>query len=236
MSGKSKKVKGTKQTLEYVETEFKLHVPKIKCKNERQKALIRTMQEKEVVFCAAQAGVGKTYCILWEALHQMAQDSSKQLILVKSVQQLPFEELGFNQGSFAEKVMPFQESFIANIDKIVGEDQRKILVAQKRIRFLPLSIARGITCDNCIMFVDEAQNLSMHTFKTIITRLGENSRLVLAGDPAQSDFKDSANSVFLKMTEIFEDDEKVGVVKFLPGDCVRNPLIEYMLNKIDKSL
>lgn len=232
MGGKSKKVKGTKQTLEYVEEPEKLHVKSLKCMNQRQKEFVRSIEEKEITVCTGLAGSGKTYVSVATALKMLEKNQIKQIVLVKSVTPLPEEELGILPGDVYDKMAPFIVSFFGNIDKIIGPEMRKRLVGENKIVIQPLAYIRGINIDEACVIVDEAQNLSISVFKSIITRIGKDSKYIIMGDTEQIDMRHRERSVLSKLTKLFADDPMVGVVEFQPEDCVRNPIIPHLLEKI----
>ena len=230
--GKTKKVKGTKQTLEYVEQVEKLHVKTIKCKNARQKEFLKTIEDKEVTICNGLAGSGKTYVALYSALKALEKGKYDKIVLVKSVTTLDQEDVGFLPGDIAQKMDPFMYSYYGNIDKIIGEEWRKRLVKEGKIQIQPLAYIRGINIDNAICIIDECQNLYLDAFKSIITRIGENSKYIILGDCQQIDRKHKKSSILEKIISIFQDSEYVGTVEFQPEDCVRNPIIPRILDKL----
>jgi len=161
MSGKSKKVKGTKQTLEYVEEPKKLHVKQIKCKNTRQKEFLKCIDEHEVSICTGIPGSGKTYLAVYAALKALEKNLIEKIVLVKSVTTIPGEDIGILPGDIYDKMDPFMISFFGNIDKIIGEPERKRLVGEKKIEIQPIAYVRGINIDNAIVILDECQNVSI---------------------------------------------------------------------------
>lgn len=232
MSGKSKKVKGTKQTLEFIEEPKKFHVKSIKCKNARQKEFLKCMEEKEITLCTGLAGSGKSYVSLYFALKQLEKGLCEKIVLVKSVTNLQGEDIGYLPGSIHEKMDPYMMSFYGNIDKIIGEEWRKKLVGEKKIQIQPLAYIRGINIDNAIVLLDETQNLDLNTFRSIITRIGSDSKYVIMGDIEQIDRKNKQSSVLSKLVELFHDSESVGTITFTDEDCIRNPIIPYILEKL----
>jgi len=232
MGGKSKKVKGTKQTLEFQEEPKKLHVKQLKCMNARQKEFVHSIENREITICTGLAGSGKTYVSLAIALKMLEKNQIKQIVLVKSVTPLPEEELGILPGDMYEKMEPFMMSFFGNIDKIIGLEMRKKLVGEGKIVIQPLAYVRGINIDEACVILDEAQNLSVNVFKSIITRIGKDSKYIIMGDIEQIDMKHRERSVLSKLIKLFADDPVVGVVEFQPEDCVRNPIIPHLLDKI----
>ena len=97
---------------------------------------------------------------------------------------------------------------------------------------MPISYTRGISIDNSIVLIDETQNLSFKTFKTLITRIGRNSKYILMGDTEQIDRKYANESPLGTMYEVFEDMDEIGTVEFTDEDCVRNPIIPKILDKL----
>ena len=232
MSGKSKKVKGTKQTFEFVEKQKKFHVKQIKCLNSKQKEFVKSIENKEITFCSGPAGSGKTFMALWTALKLLEKNQFEQIILAKSVTSIPGEEIGILPGEIYEKMDPFLISFFGNIDKLIGEEERKRLIKENKIKIQPLMYIRGINIDKSIVILDEAQNINLSVFKTIITRIGSDSKYIICGDVEQIDLKKKSESSLAKLMELFQNDDLIGVVQFNNEDCVRNPIIPHLLNKI----
>ena len=153
--GKSKKIHGTKQTLEFVEEEKKLHVKQIKCMNSRQKEFSKSIESHEVTICSGTPGSGKTFLSLYAFLKMLEKNQIEQILLVKSVTQIPHEEIGFLKGSLEEKLSPSMQSYFHNIDKLIGEEQRKNLISKGKIKVVPLAFIRGCQFDNAGLIMDE---------------------------------------------------------------------------------
>lgn len=230
--GKSKKKAGTKQQLEYVEKPDKFHVKAIKCKNARQKEFLKTLDDKVITVCTGSPGSGKTFLALYSALKALEKGQVERIYLVKPVVQIPGEEVGFLKGNLEEKLDPVNWSFFGNIDKLVGESWRKKLIAEKKLVSVPIAFLRGVNLDHARVIVDEAQNITLSTFKTIITRIGEGSSYCVCGDIEQQDIKDKKRSCLHQLIELFNNDSTVGAITFSDEDCVRNPCIPYILNKL----
>ena len=198
-------------------------------KNEKQEELVRMIEEREVVLATGVAGTGKTFVTLATALSLLG-ERYKQVVLVKSVTTLPGEEIGFLKGDMEQKMEPFVMSYMWNIDKICGEGSAKALTEKKIIKILPLAYIRGLSIDNSIVIIDEAQNIDAHTFKTMMTRIGENSKYIFLGDTEQIDRKKKVDSCLQTVMAIFEDSDIIGTIKFTDEDCVRNPIIPKILS------
>ena len=119
-----------------------------------------------------------------------------------------------------------------NVDKICGEGAFDGLLKKKLIEILPLAFVRGLSIDNAVVIIDETQNLSDHTFKTIMTRIGTDSKYVFLGDTEQVDKKKKNESCLNKVVDIFKDSNIVGTVEFTDEDCVRNPIIPKILEAL----
>lgn len=204
---------------------------KVKCANPKQKDLKKAIEEKDVVVSIGAAGTGKTYISLITALHLMkTQPKYKKLVLVKSLQTIKGEELGFLPGNIMEKMEPYMHSFVGNLDKIFHNTTvTKELIDKGVIEIQPIAYIRGVTKDNCIVIVDEAQNLSMHTFRTIITRIGKSCKMIFLGDTEQVDLKVKEVSCLSKVATLFKDKEFSDSIEFNDEDSVRNPIIPKLL-------
>jgi len=106
-----------------------LHVKSIKCMNPRQKEFLKSINEHEVTICSGTPGSGKTFLSLYSFLKMLEKNQISQILLVKSVTQIPHEEVGFLKGSLEEKLLPSMQSYFHNIDKLIGEEQRKKLIS-----------------------------------------------------------------------------------------------------------
>lgn len=200
-------------------------------KNEKQKLFSELIEDKEIVIAVGSSGVGKTYVALATALLLLNEGYDK-IVLIKSVTTIQGEDIGFIPGNLKEKMDPFLQSYFGNIDKICGKDASKRLEEKDLLEILPIAYIRGLSIDNSIVIVDEAQNIDRHTFKTIITRIGTNSKYIFLGDVEQIDRRFASESCLEQVLKIFEDDDEVGTVAFEDSDCVRNPIIPKILEKL----
>jgi len=197
-------------------------------RNDKQAEMIKLIKNKEVVIAIGSSGTGKTFCALATALNLLG-DKYKRIVLIKSVTTIPDEAIGFLPGSAEEKVEPFMMSFTWNIDKMCGKGASRELIKKGLVEVLPIAFIRGLSIDNSIVIVDEAQNITNHTFKTIMTRIGEDSKYIFLGDIEQIDKKKNNESCLAKVIDIFKGSEEVGTLEFTDADCVRNPIIPKIL-------
>lgn len=198
-------------------------------KNYKQQQLVNLIEDKEVILATGVAGTGKTYVALATALSLLG-PIYKKVVLVKSVTTLPGEEIGFLKGGMEQKMEPFVMSYVWNIDKICGQGSASSLMNKKIVEVLPLAFIRGLSIDNSIVIIDEAQNIDTHTFKTMMTRIGEDSKYIFLGDVEQIDRKKKSESCLQKVMDIFKDSPIMGTIEFTDEDCVRNPIIPKILS------
>jgi phosphate starvation-inducible PhoH-like protein len=211
----------------------------IKHKNETQKKLTNSIKANDVTICTGKPGTGKTYLSCAEALIELKTNSNiKKIVLVKSVTTLKSEEIGFLKGTMEEKMEPFIYSFIHNFEKLIGKEKTEYLKTNNLIEVIPIAYMRGINIDNAIIIVDEVQNVSIENIRTILTRLGENSKMILLGDINQIDSKNKQDSALKFLLTHFNKIEGIGTIEFGIEDIIRHPLIkkiEHMFDSIEKN-
>ena len=208
----------------------------VKCLNEKQKELKKSIEDKEITLSIGPAGTGKTYLSLLIALHLLKTEPKyRKIVMIKSLQTIKGEELGFLPGTLQEKMEPFMWSFVGNLDKILGDKSTTQQLLNKGIiEVAPIAYLRGCTIDNAIVVIDESQNLDLHTFKTIITRIGRNCKMIFLGDIEQVDRKCVKESCLAKVFEQFKATDFMGAVEFVDAENVRNPIIPKILAELDK--
>jgi phosphate starvation-inducible PhoH-like protein len=208
----------------------------IKCKTKNQKVLVDELRKREIVVCSGLPGTGKTYLSCAVALELLKKDSRfKKIYIIKSVTTLKDEEIGFLKGNVKEKMEPFMFSFMHNFEKIIGTDALIWLRANGLIQELPIAYMRGINIDNAIAIIDEAQNISVDNIRTIMTRLGTDSKMIFLGDTKQIDMKKKEESSLQFVIDNFSDVEAVGTVVLTEDDVVRNPLIKVIEERFLKA-
>lgn len=211
----------------------------IKCKSENQKKLINSVKEKTVTICDGLAGCGKTFLSCAEALRLIKNNypTYKKIVLVKSVTTLKDEELGFLKGDLKTKMEPVMYSFTGNFKKLIGKDLFEKMKNAELIEELPIAYLRGLTIDDSIVIIDETQNISLDNMRTIMTRIGENSKYIILGDVKQIDLKNKKNSSLSRIMDKFEKHSDFGVVRLGKEDIVRHKLIaviDEVFDSIDK--
>mgnify|MGYP003636432675 FL=1 len=199
-----------------------------KCKNENQGKVRDSIRNNEITIVSGLPGTGKTFLACAEALKLIkSKPKFKKILLVKSVTQLKGEELGHLPGDIQEKFDPYMGSFVDNFEKIIGESLTHKLRELGLINIQPLAFVRGRSIDNTIIIVDEAQNISIDNMRTLMTRIGDNSKMVILGDVRQKDIRNKKDSSLEVVLDKFNNIEGFGCVELRdPNDVVRNPIIK----------
>jgi phosphate starvation-inducible PhoH-like protein len=208
----------------------------IKCKSPNQKKLVNSIKQNEITICSGFAGSGKTFLSCAEALKLIKSRSKyKRIVLVKSITPLKNEDIGHLPGNLKEKMAPIMESFNDNIRKIIGRTRLEKLIELGLIEILPIAFARGRTIDNSIILIDEAQNISLDNIRTLMTRIGNNSKMVIMGDVKQKDIRNKKDSSLEIVLKKFKDVNGFGCIELRdPEDVVRNPIIKLIEDVFDE--
>jgi phosphate starvation-inducible PhoH-like protein len=206
-----------------------------KCRTENQGKLRESIRSNEITIVSGLPGTGKTYIACAEALKLIkSKPKYKKILLVKSVTQLKGEELGHLPGDLNEKFDPFLGSFIDNFEKIIGESLTKKLRELGIINIQPLAFVRGRSIDNTIIVVDEAQNITLDNMRTLMTRIGDNSKMIILGDVKQKDLRNKKDSSLEVIIDKFNHIDNFGCVELRnPEDVVRNPIIKVIEETFD---
>lgn len=204
---------------------------RLKHKNSKQKEFVNLIKEKEIIICSGPAGVGKSFLAIATALQLLQDDTNSfnKILIVKPAIEVE-ENLGFLPGDLKEKLAPHLASSIDIVDKIIGESNRTKLEDSKELMVEPLGFIRGKTIDNSILIGEEAQNMSPSQMKSLLTRIGYNSKYIISGDMDQSDkYSDSTKTGLYDAINKHKNISDIGFFEFDEDDIVRNPLITKIL-------
>jgi phosphate starvation-inducible protein PhoH and related proteins len=208
---------------------------RLKCKNIKQKEFANLINEKEIVIAAGPAGVGKSYIAIARGIELIQNKTTPYdtLIITKPAIEAG-EKLGHLPGDMKEKMEPHVASSLDIIDKIIGKSNRQKLEELEIIKVEPLGFIRGKTIDSSVVVIEEVQNMSPEQVKTILTRIGENSKYILSGDLDQSDkYRNVTQSGLYDVMNRHKNISEIGFFEFKIEDIVRNPIICKILKNYD---
>jgi phosphate starvation-inducible PhoH-like protein len=205
----------------------------IKHKNETQKKLTASIKNNTVTFCTGPAGTGKTLISVAESLLLLKNnpDTYYEIKLVKSVEQLKGEDLGTLPGDEKDKLKFIMMSYFDAFYKLIGVELTNKLIEAGYIKMEVFGSIRGRSFSNCIIIMDEYQNVRHKNSKTFLTRFSENTKIIALGDTGQIDLKDETDSALESLIEDVKQRpiEGVGVVEFQKEDVVRHRLTSYFI-------
>lgn len=206
----------------------------LKHKNETQKKLTQSIKNNDVTVCAGPAGTGKTLLSVFEALLLLKTHPEiyKEIKLVKSVTQLKNEDVGTLPGDEKEKLKFIMLSYLDAFYKLIGEGLTNKFIEQGIIKMEIFGAIRGRSFTNCIIIVDEFQNISHDNAKTFLTRFSDNTKVIALGDTGQIDLKNKKDSSLEKLVGRIKANpiEGVGVIEFNESETVRHRLTSYFIN------
>jgi len=221
-----RKPKKSREVISTPERQSKL----LKPRNENQKELMRSIRNDFITIACGPAGTGKTYIGASLAMDMLLAGAVKTIILTRPY--IPAgEKLGFIPGEISEKFAPYLEPYMDCFSDRVGKLLVSAMIADGRIQAKPISFIQGKTFNDSMILVDEVENATDDQIKLILTRMGENTKAVLMGDPAQTYIN---NSGFTKAMEILKDVPRLGIVRFNVSDVVRSVTCRHVLEAYEK--
>ena len=193
--------------------------------------------ENKIIFISGAAGTSKTYMALYGAVEMMSEDPEKQLIYIRSIIESADKGLGSLPGDIAEKFDPFLMPLYDKLEEIVLPQDVANLKSTGRISAVPINFLRGASWNNKIIIADEAQNFSAKELITLITRIGEGSKIIICGDTMQSDIG-KLKSGFSPMMNTFNDEESkqkgIQTFVFTKEDIVRSEILKFIVKKLEE--
>ncbi len=209
------------KNIEYIiKTPKKSVIPR----SEKQKKYVRALKESEIIISAGPAGTGKTFLAVAVALTMLLEKKIERIILSRPAIEAG-ERLGFLPGDMREKVDPYLRPLYDSLYDLLDYEkiQKKIEVGD--IEIAPLAFMRGRTLKNSFAILDEAQNATDTQIKMFLTRIGENSKIVINGDPSQIDLPNKSLSGLNKSKKLLGHLKEISVIDFDHTDVVRHPLV-----------
>ena len=197
-------------------------------RSEKQSEYIKALKENDIVMSLGPAGTGKSFLAVSVAITLLMEKKIDRVILSRPAVEAG-EKLGFLPGDMKEKVDPYLRPLYDALYELFGADKIDKKIETGEIEIAPLAFMRGRTLKNCFAILDEAQNATETQIKMFLTRIGENSKLVVNGDPSQVDLINKRDSGLIKSRNILKDLEEIKIIEFDHNDVVRHPLVSKII-------
>jgi phosphate starvation-inducible PhoH-like protein len=202
----------------------------IKPRTKAQHKALQLIANNHISFLLGSAGSGKTFLAMAYAINEVLSQRRSQIVLTRPIVEAG-EKLGFLPGTFGDKVNPYMQPLYDTMDLLLGKQSAKREIINKAVVLAPLCYMRGRTFHDAICIFDEAQNATYAQLKLFLTRFGENTQVIVTGDPQQSDLHEKTVAL-MDVTERLKDIAGIGITEFAASDVVRHPLISKILTRL----
>ena len=203
-------------------------------RSKKQKDYVKALKTSQIVMSLGPAGTGKTYLAVAAALAMLLEKKVERIILSRPAVEAG-ERLGFLPGDMKEKIDPYLRPLYDSLHDLIDYDKIQKKIESGQIEIAPLAFMRGRTLKNSFAILDEAQNATETQIKMFLTRIGENSKLVINGDPSQIDLPNKNQSGLIKSQHILRDIKEISIVNFNQHDVIRHPLVAKIVEAYQKN-
>ena len=201
-------------------------------KSKLQNSYLEILRNNQIIFAVGPAGTGKTFLAVAAAVSQLLENKFDRIILSRPAVEAG-EKLGFLPGDLKEKVDPYLRPLYDSLYDLIPSDIALRKIQSSEIEIAPLAFMRGRTLNNSFVILDEAQNATHNQIKMFLTRCGKNSRMVVTGDPSQTDLSRRSDSGLLRSIKILSNIDGVSVINFGQKDIVRDEMVTKIINAYD---
>ena len=200
----------------------------IKVKNINQFKYLETIDDSTITFGVGPAGTGKTFLAVASAVKMYSENRIKKIVLTRPAVEAG-ERLGYLPGDLSQKIDPYLVPLFDSLEHFFGNETLQYLIEKRNIEIVPLAYMRGRTLNDACIILDEAQNATISQIKMFLTRLGENSKMIITGDETQIDLNNKTFSGLKKTRKTLSSIEEVSVLEFENTDIVRNKIVSKIL-------
>jgi len=215
---------------EIIKTPKRSVVPRSK----KQKEYVRSLKNSQIVMSLGPAGTGKTYLAVAVALSMLLEEKVERIILSRPAVEAG-EKLGFLPGDMKDKIDPYLRPLYDSLYDLLDYNKIQRKIESGSIEIAPLAFMRGRTLKNSFAILDEAQNATEIQIKMFLTRIGENSKLVVNGDPSQIDLPNKKQSGLVKSQAILKNIKEISIINFDHRDVIRHPLVTKIVEAYAKN-
>ena len=206
-------------------------VTPLEAKTNNQKEYIKSIIENDVIFCTGPSGTGKSFIAAGIAAEHLFKGKIDSIVVTRPLI-CSGKDIGSLPGEINEKIKPYLAPMEENLKYFLGRDKLGLYINNRQIRFEPLETMRGMTFNNSYMILDEAQNCTLEQIKMFITRIGQNSKVIINGDTKQTDLY---NNIGLSIcVQKLKNVNGVGICELGYHDIQRNGIIGNILNALEK--
>ena len=203
-------------------------------RSKKQKEYVKSLKTSQIVISLGPAGTGKTYLAVAVALSMLLEKKVERIILSRPAVEAG-EKLGFLPGDMKDKIDPYLRPLYDSLYDLLDYDKIQRKIESGAIEIAPLAFMRGRTLKNSFAILDEAQNATETQIKMFLTRIGENSKLVVNGDPSQVDLPNKNQSGLIKSQDILKGIKEISVINFDHQDVMRHPLVTKIVEAYQKN-
>jgi phosphate starvation-inducible protein PhoH and related proteins len=201
-------------------------------KGAAQKAYVDLVRTNDIVFSIGPAGTGKTYLAMAMAVRALLDKQIRRIILTRPAVEAG-ESLGFLPGTLEEKIDPYLRPLFDALGDMLDLERLQRMMADKTVEVAPLAFLRGRTLNESFIVLDEAQNTTPAQMKMFLTRMGYGAKLVITGDPTQTDLAPGQKSGLRDALGLVEGIRGIGIIEFTDADVVRHPLVAALIRAYD---
>lgn len=205
----------------------------VKPRNPHQEQYLQTIESNIITVSSGPAGSGKTYLAVYEALKHHWSKEIKRIIISRPAVEAG-EKLGFLPGGLEDKVDPYMRPIYDALYDIIGIPLTQEKLQRGYIEIAPLAFMRGRTFNNCFIILDEAQNATYEQLKMAVTRVGEGCKMVINGDPNQTDLPRHTQNGLGRLVEVVRGIENIGVIEFNRDDIVRSKVVTDLVTAFER--
>jgi len=228
-----KKNENNQSTMQPLEEIIKTPKRSVIPRSKKQKEYVRSLKTNQIVMSLGPAGTGKTYLAVAAALSMLLEKKVERIILSRPAVEAG-ERLGFLPGDMKEKIDPYLRPLYDSLYDLLDYEKIQRKIDSGEIEIAPLAFMRGRTLKNSFAILDEAQNATETQIKMFLTRIGENSKLVVNGDPSQIDLPNKNQSGLIKSQNILKDIKEISIINFGHQDVIRHPLVTKIVEAYQK--
>ena len=206
----------------------------IKIKNLTQFKYLEAIEKSTITFGIGPAGTGKTFLAVASAVKLYSEEKIKKIVLTRPAVEAG-ERLGYLPGDLSQKIDPYLVPLFDSLEYFLGNESLQYLIEKRNIEIVPLAYMRGRTLNNACIILDEAQNSTLSQIKMFLTRLGEDSKMIITGDESQVDLNNTLLSGLKKVRKTLTSLDEIEVVEFMLTDIVRNKIVSKILEVFPKN-